>query len=195
MIFVKFPMRKLPKPIFVVALFILFLIPFQIHALDSPQMVKDINSQLSPPSLAAGAATINKIIFPKFEASVGTELFVFDVETNIVSPVSDITPGPGSTTFSGFKALNGGSKIIFMACLESLGCEPWVTDGSNSGTTLLKDIAVGADSSMSYDVIVATSSNLAYFVADNGSVGSELWQTDGTPGGTVLAQDINPGRC
>ena len=125
-----------------------------------------------------------KVVFSKYEAATGSELWVTNGTAAGTRLLKDISIQSEFTTI-------GGGKAVFSAFDETNGVELWLTDGTVGGTSLLKDINPGAGRGFGAPGAALGNGKLV-FGANDGISGTELWVTDGTTGGTSLVKDIHP---
>ncbi len=150
-----------------------------------------------------------------FAATTGgdRELWSTDGTPEGTRRVSDILPGPESSSPQQLAALNG--VLLFSARtrglasdgkIHVLGQELWRSDGTAEGTCLVKDINPGRpgtsesiptyEYSDSYPSGFKVVGDVVYFRAKGGDYWNPsegLWRSDGTPEGTRRVTDISPG--
>ncbi|HEX5718309.1 MAG TPA: ELWxxDGT repeat protein [Thermoanaerobaculia bacterium] len=138
-----------------------------------------------------------KVLFPAFEASSGTEIWVSDGTPEGTRLVRDLCPGPCSSTFRLLGA--AGNVGIFWVNGDGNFRDPvelWRTDGTAAGTFRLSsnaDGGPGTDCFVVESTPAASLGGLLLLSLSSPEAGCELWRTDGTAAGTVLVKDILPG--
>ena len=138
-----------------------------------------------------------KVLFPAFEASSGTEIWVSDGTPEGTRLVRDLCPGPCSYTFHLLGA--AGNVGLFWVNGEGRFTDPvelWRTDGTAVGTFRLfsnADGGPGTDCFVVERTPAVSLGGLLLLSLSNPEAGCELWSTDGTAAGTVLVKDIFPG--
>lgn len=165
-------------------------------------LVLDINSSgeagddrvgVAGPFLPIGG----KILFPAFEASSGTEIWVSDGTPEGTGLVRDLCPGPCSYTFHLLGA--AGNVGLFWVNGDGRFTDPvelWRTDGTTAGTFRLfssADGGPGTDCFVVERTPAASLGGLLLLSLSTPDSGCELWRTDGTAAGTVQVKDILPG--
>jgi ELWxxDGT repeat protein len=105
--------------------------------------------------------------------------------------VSDIVPGPGSS--SPAPLLGGNGVLFFLASDPATGRELWRSDGTDAGTWLLADIFPGPGEPPfgGGPSSIAAAGDTVAFAANDGVHGREPWRSDGVT--AELLMDINPG--
>lgn len=135
----------------------------------------------------------SRILDPKTQASLGSELCCYDGSTVVEI---DVNPGAatGGVLYPQADALG---RLFFAAVSPTVGNELWVSDGTVAGTRLVKDIRPNIKGNPSLDssfprYLSRLATPGVVFAADDGSaIGNELWFSDGTSAGTRLIKDIN----
>ncbi|MCB0494326.1 MAG: T9SS type A sorting domain-containing protein [Cyclobacteriaceae bacterium] len=159
------------------------------NGIDQTSIIWDFREAHPSYGLVAGESHLanNNLLFYFDNDSFGQEFWKWNSESNSITILKDIHPGPASSELS-LGASSVGGKLLFFANDGSTGRELWETDGTELGTQLLKDINPG--SSGSNPSSITTAGSLAFFGANNDTHGLELWRTDGTDEGTNLVKDI-----
>ncbi|MCA8971098.1 MAG: hypothetical protein KDC95_15000 [Planctomycetes bacterium] len=121
----------------------------------------------------------NQLVMQVRDATLGSELGVFDVPTEKLN-VFDLNPGTSSSAPGYFRV--AGDKLFFRCNDGVHGIEPWATDGTRTGTTLLVDIQTGSfnggpESFTEYE-------GRCYFFGLG-----DFYVSDGTPSGTTRLPD------
>ncbi len=93
----------------------------------------------------------------------------------IVTQVSDINSGSGSSDAGGYMSILVGDRIYFDADDGSDGTELWVHDTSTGTTWQDSDINIGSNSSYPGKYMEILVGDTIYFDADDGTDGRELW--------------------
>ena len=201
-------MRNLKKvftnrPILVVFLSILFLLPFLLffllNVLDKKKSnvlsvstnisIIDLNNS-STGSFPYNFGTMNNILYFTTGSEVyGRELWRSNGTLSGTYMIKDIYNG--STGSSPSSSVTTGSILYFVAEDGIHGRELWKSDGTEQGTVIVKDIYPGISSSS--PLYLKSIEDTVYFQATDGVHGIELWKSDGTEEGTRMVKDIYTG--
>ncbi|HEX4963155.1 MAG TPA: ELWxxDGT repeat protein [Thermoanaerobaculia bacterium] len=130
-----------------------------------PYLDPDVLTDLEP-TLANGL-----LLFVAQDADAGSELWATDGTPAGTHRVSDIRPGPGSSSPDGLAA--AGSRVFFSADDGEHGRELWESDGTPEGTRMVFDLNPGGFSSNPGGLLV--SNGYLFFGADDGTTGFEPW--------------------
>jgi ELWxxDGT repeat protein len=132
----------------------------------------------------------DRIVFPKFDAATGVELWTSDGTVPGTHIVTDLYPGPEGSNPKSLATI--GALVYFQANDGLRGNEPWVTDGTAAGTKLVADIEPGPEGSMGsswsgWPDGFVQAGNRIFFTATTRALGRELWamSLDATPSLTI----------
>jgi len=169
---------------------------FELHATDGTVPGTGLVTNLNPGSSSGvsamntdrgGAALGSYVYFRGNNGVIGSELWRSDGTVPGTTLVSDVRPGPNSSSPSDFVTHAG--FVYFSAIGTNSGRELWKSDGGS--TVLVRDINPGAGSSL-IDIPASVGSRLV-FVATDSTNGVEPWASDGTSNGTYMIKDVRPG--
>ena len=152
---------------------------------QTPQLLKDINTQLSPnPSSKAGPFVQlgSKTIFAATRSDVGNELWISDGSSKGTTLLKDILKGRGSSGPSQF--LRVGSLVFFTASDIGNGRELWKSDGTSKGTVLVRDLSPGASSTV-FEPLHLLGNRTVFLTKGTFTQQPSLWSSDGTSQGTL----------
>src|SRR5262245_28520066 len=122
----------------------------------------------------------NALYFTAFQATTGVELWRYDVPTNTLRRLTDIAPGPVSSSPSELTVL--GNTLFFAADAGARTTELWKTDGAVAGTVKVSAVPRGVSELTAADSRV-------FFTARDSSGALGVWLTDGTATGTKRLAD------
>jgi ELWxxDGT repeat protein len=134
-----------------------------------------------------------QLYFTAVTPDAGREIWRTDGTGAGTVRVTDVWPGPSSTTPSGLTVFNG--AIYFAADDGASGLELWRTDGTAAGTARVSDGYPGPLSSAPFGLRAMPGTNggpgRLVFAAMDALHGTELWASDGTAAGTGMVTDVN----
>ena len=132
----------------------------------------------------------NKLYFSAYDDTHGRELWVSDGTDTGTYLLSDVSPGPTSSSPSNIFLLD--STLLFFAFDSILGFELWRSDGAGLGTYLIRAMQPTPPAiNYYYSSGFTYYRGKAYWGGDDGVHGAILWRTDGTNTGTELVSNVN----
>lgn len=164
----------------------------QTHFTATPNLLKDINTQLNNSDYDEFIEFKGKMYFSQTSASQGRELWVSDGTPGGTHILKDIYTGSDNSNPKFFR--NMGSFFLFSATSEEYGTELWRSDGTDTGTYMVKDIHIGQGKGENASPnLMNVVNNKLFFTAYDDTAGRELWISDGTFNGTIRLSNIRPG--
>lgn len=153
----------------------------------APGAANGIAANTSPSDLVESGG---RLFFPAGSAATGTELWVTDGTPAGTELVSDLRPGPESSTPWFLIALPDGG-VAFSAYEEGFGVELWRSDGTAAGTVRVTDISPGEASSE--PIYPGLFGDWVVFMAYSGPTGSEPWAWRWNPDPAIFSDGFESG--
>ncbi len=129
------------------------------------------------------------IIYELNTFDIGNELWIFDINTGLLSPLKDINPGQNSSNPTVLLVVD--DWLYFTADDGMHGNELWMTDGTEGGTMIVDDMTEGEGSTTVRHLTYF--GDTFYFESSDNNFGTELFKWNLSTG-KELVRDIFPGN-